>query len=82
MSEKTTINVHLRICADGSSYALTQYEIDEGGNTLYSVASGEFPFRDVVIAVTAPLQAEEVVPDAAVEIGAPAPAGVTAEAAA
>lgn len=78
MSDRIEFRVHVRVCADGSVYSLTSYEI-EGGSTLDDVAQGEESYRDHVIAVSAPLPAYEPAADAHVTLPDPEPAGVTAE---
>jgi hypothetical protein len=65
LGDPMTINVHIRLGADGEVRAMTDWETDDGCE-MDDNWSGDTPYRDFVIAVTArpPLALDD---DAAVE---------------
>ena len=81
MTEPVAFNVHIRLGADGEMRALTDWEIDDGID-ITDYWTGEGPYREVVISVTAtlPKAADGEAPDASVSIPDEAPSAVTAAA--
>ncbi|MFZ4807509.1 MAG: hypothetical protein ACOYLQ_09650 [Hyphomicrobiaceae bacterium] len=70
-AEKKTVNVHIRIGADGRTCAATADEINEG-HDLSDVVDDDDGHFDFIVAVTMPVpKAPQIEPSAHIELTAP-----------